>query len=251
MTTFEKQADKDLVYARRMALKRTVHYQKVWFSEYLGLLSKSRRGLIRLISREAQQQGVDCKTGKYAIFVDKKKFDHSNFDALPPRLHLSQLKQVQIDDKTLAYQSEFAPFSNFFPCKIMIGSHAFLCLEQAFMFMKAKILMKPLSATKIFLSRDVHYIKLIGNDLGTSGEWERRQFDVMYECVKRKFDQNPDLKVLLKTGDLELVEATPNQLWGCGATLSSNVFKKHEWPGHNKHGEILMIVRDEYRLLEI
>ena len=93
---------------------------------------------------------------------------------------------------------------------------------------------------------------MVGNELGTSEDWERRQFDIMYECVKRKFDQNPDLKVhLLKTGDLELVEASPNRLWGCGATLSSNALRKRDWPGQNKHREILMTVRDKYRLLEI
>ena len=77
-------------------------------------------------------------------------------------------------------------------------------------------------------------------------------FDVMYECLKKKFEQNPVLKALLvKTGDLLQVEATPDRLWGCGATLSSNVIRKRHWPGKNKHGEILMTVRDEFRLLEI
>ena len=57
------------------------------------------------------------------------------------------------------------------------------------MFLKAKNLNKPLLATKIFLSRDVHFIKAAGSELGTSEDWEQRQFDIMYECVKRKFEQ--------------------------------------------------------------
>ena len=250
LVSFEKQADKDLIFAKRMELRGTTNFQKVWLSEDLGALSKRRRNLIRLISKEAQMQGVDCRTGKYSLHIDRKKFDHSNLEDLPPKLCPAQLKQVQIDARTVAYQSEFAPFSNFFPCKIVIGSLSFFCLEQAFLFLKAKILNHPLAATRIYLSRDVYYIKSTGNDLGTSPEWERRRFDIMYECLKRKFLQHPDLRaLLLKTGDLELVEATPDRLWGCGATISSNVLRKHEWPGQNKHGEILMIVRDELRLL--
>ena len=71
----------------------------------------------------------------------------------------------------------------------------------------------------------------------------------MYECLKRKFTQNPDLGLLLvETGDLELVEATPDRLWGCGATLSSNVLRRGEWSGKNKHGEILMTVRGKLKL---
>ena len=38
-----------------------------------------------------------------------------------------------------------------------------------------------------------------------------------------------------------------DRLWGCGATLSSNVLRRHEWVGLNKHGEILMLLRDELR----
>ena len=126
---FEKQSDKDLIYSKRMDLRRTADYQRVWVNEDLGPLSKKKRNLIRLISREAQQQGIDCRTGKYSLFVEKKKYDHTNLDELPPKLQLAHLKQVQIDDKTIAYQSEYAPLSNFFPCEIKIGSHVFFCLE--------------------------------------------------------------------------------------------------------------------------
>ena len=158
---------------------------------------------------------------------------------------------MQIDANTIAYQSEHAPFSNFFPCQIVIGAHTFFCLEQAFQFVRAKTLHKPLIATKIYLSRDVRYIKRLGNDLGTSDAWEARQFDAMYECLKKKFSQNQDLKtLLLRTGTLELVEATPDRLWGCGATISSNVLRRHEWKGQNKQGQILMTVRDELRAKE-
>ena len=132
----------------------------------------------------------------------------------------------------------------------MIGSHTFFCLEQAFQFLKAKILEKPLTATRIYLSRDVYYIKQLGRELGTSDKWDARKFDLMYECLKKKFNQCPELKaLLLKTGDMELVEATPDYLWGCGATLSSNILRRHAWSGQNKHGQILMTIREEYRSL--
>ena len=249
MVTFEKQADRDAIYSRRMELKNTVQYKRVWINEDLGPLSKRKRNVIRMISKEAQAQGIDCRTGKYAIHINKEKYDHGNLDDLPLQLHPSQLKQVQLDANTIAYQSEFAPFSNFYPCELIIGFRKFFCLEQAYQFLRAKTLDKPLAALKIYLSRDVHYIKAIGNELGSSEAWESRQFVVMYECLKRKFAQNPDLKsLLLKTGNMELVEATPDRLWGCGATLSSNVIRRREWAGQNKHGIILMTVPEELRM---
>ena len=248
LVSFERQLDRDLVYRKRMDLRKTTDFQKVWVNEDLSPISQRKRGLIRLITKEAQQQGIDCKTGKYSIQIKRTKYDSSNMEDLPPQLHPSQLKQVQIDQNTIAYQSEYAPFSNFFPSRINIGRHEFFCLEQAFQFMKAKTLNKPLAATKIFLSRDVRFIKQLGAELGSSDEWETKQFDIMYECLKRKFEQNQDLKaLLLKSGDLQLVEATPDLLWGCGATLSSNVLRRHKWAGKNKQGEILMVVREELR----
>ena len=248
LVAFEKQVDRDLVYSKRVDVRKTTDFQRVWINEDLGQASKRKRGLIRMIAKEAQLQGIDCRTGKYALHINRVKYDSSNLEELPPQLQPTSLKQVQIDKETLAYQSEFAPFSNFFPCKITIGQHTFFCLEQAYQFLRAKILLKPLAATKIYLSRDVRFIKQAAADLGSSEEWERRQFDLMYVCLMKKFLQHPDLKaLLLSTGDLQLVEATPDRLWGCGATLSSNALRRHEWPGRNKHGEILMTVRAELR----
>ena len=248
LVTFERQADRDLVYAKRFDLKRSPDYHRVWVNEDLNPASKRKRELLRLIAREAQNQGIDCQTGKYAIRIDHTKFDDTNLEDLPTKLQPSAIKQIRIDQSTVAYQSEHAPFSNFFPSQIVIGKHRFFCAEQAFQLLRAKMLDKPLIATRIYLSRDVRYIKQLGREAGTSDEWEGCQFDYMYICLKKKFDQNPELKaLLLSTGDMELVEATPDRLWGCGATLSSNVLRKREWSGKNKHGGILMTVRDDLR----
>ena len=250
LVIFERMADRDLIYSKRTELRHAAaEYQRVWLNEDLGQISQRKRNLIKLISKEAQLQGIDCRNGKYALHVDKVKYDCSSLDSLPPLLHPTHLKQIQIDEKTLAYQSEHAPFSNFYPCQIRFGKHQFFCAEQAFQFLRAKTLNRDLAATRIYLSRDVRFIKQAGEELGTSETWDARQYDVMYGCIKKKFEQNPDLKaLLLNSGDLELVEATPNTHWGCGATLSSNVLRRHNWSGRNNHGEILMTVREELRL---
>ena len=248
LVTFERQTDRDMIYARRTELRRSKDFAKVWINEDVSAASKRKREMIRLISREAQQQGIDCRTGKYAVHIDRKRYDGTNFDDLPLPLQPANLKQVQVDQNTLAYQSEYAPLSNFYPCQIIIGKHKFFCAEQAFQFLRAKLLNKPLAATRIYLSRDVRYIKQLGQELGSSTEWNDQQFDYMYICLKKKFTQNAELKtLLLGTGNMELVEATPDCTWGCGATLSSNVLKQHTWPGMNKHGKILMTIREELR----
>ena len=247
--SFLKQADRDFVYASRMSLRKTQDYKHVWINEDLGQMSKKKRNIVRLISRKAQNENIDCRTGKYTIFVGGEKYDGSNMEDLPAPLHPSNVKQVQVDKDLIAYQSEYAPFSNLYPVHIIMGDYNFISLEQAYQYLKAKTLGKLLAATRIYLSRDQIDIKQMGDEIGTSAEWENKKFDAMYACMKRKFEQNPELlKLLLDSGDCELVEATPNRMWGCGATLSSNLLRRHEWPGDNKQGKILMTVREELRL---
>ena len=81
---FVKQADRDLVYSRRMELKRSLNHKQVWINEDLGPASKKARNMIRLISRQAQAEGIDHRTGKYAIFINRRKYDESNLTDLPP-----------------------------------------------------------------------------------------------------------------------------------------------------------------------
>ena len=246
--TFVRQADRDLIYSRRTELRKSESYKHVWINEDLGPSSKKTRNMIRLIARQAQNDGVDFKTGKYSIQVNKRRYDENSLEELPTPLKPTSLKQVQIDSHTIAYQSELAPFSNFYPAMMRIGKHQFSCLEQAFQFTKAKTLDSPLAATRIFLSRDPVEMKRIGGELGTSEAWEKRKFDIMYICLKHKFEQNDGLReLLLNSGNCELVEATPGRLWGSGATLSSNLLRRHEWPGENKQGKILMTIREELR----
>ena len=246
--TFVKQADRDLVYSRRAELRRTQEHKQVWINEDLGPASKKAMNMIRLIARQAQAEGVDHRTGKYAIFIDRRKFDESNLDELPHPLHPASLKQVQVDEDTIAYQSENAPLSNFYPAWINNGTHRFTCLEQAYQFLRAKTLNRPLAAARIYLLRDPVAMKRMGDELGTTDLWEKKKIDVMYKLLKMKFEQNDHLKdILLRTGVCELVEATPDRVWGCGATLSSSLLKRHAWPGENRQGRILMTVRDEMR----
>jgi ribA/ribD-fused uncharacterized protein len=51
---------------------------------------------------------------------------------------------------------------------------------------------------------------------------------------------------LASTGDRELVEASKDNIWGCGLTLAeARKFKGAQWPGQNLLGKALMEVRKE------
>jgi ribA/ribD-fused uncharacterized protein len=70
-------------------------------------------------------------------------------------------------------------------------------------------------------------------------DWEEVKDEVMRRAVLAKFEANAEIrKILLDTGDAEIVENAPKDYyWGCGADGS----------GKNRLGEILMEVRKELR----
>ena len=70
-------------------------------------------------------------------------------------------------------------------------------------------------------------------------DWETAKDDIMREALRAKFTQNEDLKkILLETGDAELVEHTKNdRYWGDGGDGS----------GKNMLGVLLMELREELK----
>ena len=81
-------------------------------------------------------------------------------------------------------------------------------------------------------------------------QWDKIKLEVVTQGNYYKFSQNPELKkLLMQTGDRELIEAAPNdKTWGIGFEASDA--KKHvhrkDW-GRNLLGVALMTVRARLR----
>jgi N-glycosidase YbiA len=86
----------------------------------------------------------------------------------------------------------------------------------------------------------------IAADLGRNtgfpirADWEQVKVEIMKKCVRAKVLQHPQIKkLLLETGDEELIENSPyDSFWGCGKDGS----------GYNMLGKILMEIRTELRM---
>lgn len=72
--------------------------------------------------------------------------------------------------------------------------------------------------------------------------WDNIKQNVMYDAVKAKFTQHPDLKqLLLDTKDAKIIEHTENDdYWGDGG----------DGKGKNVLGKILMRVREELKTID-
>ena len=123
MVTFLKQADRDHVFAKRMSLKDSKDCKQVWINEVLAPPARRAKTMVRLMTRQAQEKGVPCKTSKFSITVDNIKYSEESLRELTPLLSTKNVKQVQIDANTIVYQSEYAPLSSPYPARVKIGEY--------------------------------------------------------------------------------------------------------------------------------
>ena len=67
-------------------------------------------------------------------------------------------------------------------------------------------------------------------------DWDLVKVQTLYEILKEKVRQYPDVKeALLSTGEEEIIEISPSEFWGNGNTGN----------GQNQCGKILMKIRSE------
>lgn len=127
--------------------------------------------------------------------------------------------------------------SNFYPCSVTVDGYIYQNSEAAFQ--AAKVVDNKLK--KVFTYLPPSEAKYLGRHIKLRSDWERVKDKVMYEVVKAKFIQNPDLhQMLLATGEEELVEGTlwNDQYWGINLKTGE---------GENHLGQILMQVRKEFQ----
>lgn len=133
------------------------------------------------------------------------------------------------------FEGEDHYLSNFHNSPMEYNGLKFLNAESAFQSQKAT---DPMVMNQ-FVDLPPNKAKALGRKVVLRDDWEKVKDQVMYEVVKNKFTQNPDLgRKLKETGDAFLEEGNSwnDTYWGiCSYTGE----------GDNKLGEILMRVRGE------
>ena len=124
----------------------------------------------------------------------------------------------------------------------------FVNVEQAMMASKALLFNDIPSFNKILTVTNPKTVKSLGRKVKNFQEsvWDQYKKQIVKECIKAKFTQNPHLlSQLISTGNIYLAEDNPwDKVWGIG-TKSANVKAKRTWKGQNLLGVILMELRTE------
>ena len=134
-----------------------------------------------------------------------------------------------------SFGGEYSFLSNFFPCKIEYERIHYPTTEHAYQAAKSldvadrqrvALLISPASAKKI------------GRTLNLRPDWESVRLKIMEEILLLKFQKTRFCKLLLETGDRQLVEGNywNDTFWGvCRGK------------GENHLGKLLMKIRDHLR----
>ena len=102
-----------------------------------------------------------------------------------------------------SFRGKYYFLSNFYNSKVIYEGIEYLNNESAFQSCK----LKDINKRKAFSNLDPNSAKRKGRHVQLRYDWEKVKFNIMYEIVKAKFEQNEDLrKRLINTGNEELIE---------------------------------------------
>ena len=134
------------------------------------------------------------------------------------------------------FRGKYGFLSNFYECEIKYGSLKFKSVESAFQALKSK----DYSVRKKFENLSPSDSKRLGRSIELRKDWNDIRIKVMLYLVRLKFKDEKLKKMLLETGDEELVEGNwwNDKFWGVDLRSGE---------GRNMLGRILMKVREECR----
>jgi ribA/ribD-fused uncharacterized protein len=142
------------------------------------------------------------------------------------------------------------PCSQWYRSPMMIDGVKYNCAEQYMMAQKALLFGDEDVYFAIMRATDPSEQKMLGRQVRNfdADKWNEVAKEVVYKANLAKFTQNEDLKQWLeKTGDRELVEASPTDcIWGIGlSTTDPRRHDRSQWRGTNWLGEAIMRARKE------
>lgn len=206
---------------------------------------RKHRQELREIARYAKNIGFEgVKVSGDKLFVRGKVYTEEDLHLLPRELKMENIRTRRVSNG-IGFFSKYSFLSNFHPAKMVVNGQTFTCSEQAFQYNKALVCNRDDIVKSVKSRSNPKKMKMDGDRVDTSKEWEERKVGMMRCILTNKFAQNPDLLAKLKdTGNSPLYECTVDTFWGTGWVLESPKWQGTDmFPGNNVLGNLLMEVR--------
>lgn len=219
----------------------------LWLNDDVSEETRRNRKTVRDIATLAKQVGAtNIKVHGDGLILNNYKYKHKDLDLLPPELSIAKAKS-RVEDTGIYFQGPSIPYSNMYLARFVDEKgQAYESVEHAYQHRKAKAHDNPLVAKKILATCDPMEIKKLSKKVPTNKNWLKQEDQLMENLVRYKFTQNEALaRTLVKTGDMELHEATSDKKWGTGTELSSKALLEGEWEGQDLLGQKIEKIHSE------
>jgi hypothetical protein len=135
------------------------------------------------------------------------------------------------------FSGSYRWLSNFAPCLIFIDGVTYPSVEHAYMSKKSND-----ESWKIYCSttQSPIQVKEASKTIKLIDSWELQKVDIMLQCLRQKYNQEPYRTNLIKTGDLYIQEGNywNDQFWGVDIRTGE---------GKNNLGKLIMFIREELK----
>ena len=155
---------------------------------------------------------------------------------------------MRVTDKYVFFYGSV--FSQWYPHRMVVDGTSYNCAEQYMMAQKAFMFGDVEAYDKIMATNQPNVQKAAGRAVKgfDVAKWSAVSREFVYRANKAKFSDPRLKKILLDTGDREIVEASPtDKIWGIGLSEDDDrVLDKKNWNGLNWLGQCIMRVREDF-----
>lgn len=185
------------------------------------------------------------------IQIDGVLYRPHQFDKIKPASINPERAATREFSWGTAFQGHNAPMSNFHPAPIrnIDDTKTYVSAEQYYTALMAKHHGLKDLQEQIEKSENPYHVKAMARSITRDAEWNAKCDAVLAGIVRRKFDQNQNLKdkLMAYKGD-RFIECTKCPKWGSGYFLEDAHKGETNLQGYkNRMGAILKNLREEYR----
>ena len=237
--TFATRTMRNNIFKNRMTIKNNPACENIWVNECLDEKQKKNRTEVKAVVDLAVSLGKEARAVGESAIISGIRYEHQVLHTLPTEISLEKAFTRELHDR-IYFNSEHSVLSSFHPVEIEFENNGFHNLEQAYQYKRAKKAKNQEVQQFILNNPDPRACKAAAKKIVDDDKWNEERDEVMESLVEIK-SRIPKVKsFLLKTGDKELVEATGDMHWACGATFRSKKCQSNKTTGKNKLGKIWM-----------
>ena len=219
---FYNKADADYIIHNRSHLPKGV-FVDYKYSDETEAECRILRPIFRAARKHPDYKGK-CRMDGGELVIKGLTYTSKTLHKLPVALsgfHVSG----KSDGSTYGFFGELHPFSNFHPCKFMMGDQLFNSSEQFIQHQKAILFNDHATAEQILKCDTPRECKALARSISNFDmvQWKDNAEDLCEPGIQAKFIQNPDIaRLLLSTENKKLTKCCKDRLWGNGNMLHTD-----------------------------